>query len=119
LGIGGHVNLVDSDSSNNPELLIKGFLVPQIYTNAFYRELNEEVEILSPFQNTIIGCVRDTSNDVGRVHFGIIHRLTLKEKKVKTVDPALTNGVFRGIVEIKGAIDKFESWSKLVIRYGL
>jgi predicted NUDIX family phosphoesterase len=119
LGIGGHVNPVDSDSSDNTELLIKGFLVPQIYTNAFYRELNEEVEILSSFQNTIIGCIRDTSNDVGRVHFGIIHRLTLKEKNVKTVDPALTNGVFRGIVEVKRDIEKFESWSKLVIRYGL
>lgn len=118
LGVGGHVNPVDSDSSDNPELLIKDFIVPQIYTNAFYRELKEEIE-LPEFKNTIIGCIRDTSNEVGKVHFGIVHRLTLEEKNVKTVDPALTDGIFRGIVEIKRDIKKFESWSKLVIEHGL
>jgi predicted NUDIX family phosphoesterase len=57
------------------------------------------------------------STDVGKVHFGVVHRLTFKElPTLKMDDPALTNGEWKDIVWLLRNVDKFEGWSNLVIK---
>jgi predicted NUDIX family phosphoesterase len=68
LGIGGHVSINDDDMITNPDLNVS-----TIYNNAVKREVTEEVIISSKYTDTIVGVLNDDSNDVGKVHFGIVH----------------------------------------------
>jgi predicted NUDIX family phosphoesterase len=104
LGVGGHINPGDG--------------LPYVaYQAAFERELSEEVVLNSDYRNTIVGLLYDESNEVGKVHFGIVHRLTLVDGfDIKVNDPALTNGSLRGILWIKEHINEFENWSQLCIK---
>ena len=73
IGIGGHINPSDRilPSSKN---------IKEIYFNALGREVAEEVVVGTEHEDKIIGLINDDSNEVGRVHFGIIHFWRLASK---------------------------------------
>jgi predicted NUDIX family phosphoesterase len=102
LGVGGHINPID-ESDNT-------------YETAMKRELLEEVGDIGEYLNTILGLLYDPSNEVGQVHFGVVHEIYCKNKPdIKSDDPSLSNGAFRDKKWILENQDKFENWSKLVI----
>lgn len=108
LGIGGHINPIDSESND----------WVNTYNKSIERELEEEVSIDKTKYDTncIVGLIYDPSNSVGQVHFGIIHEIGFnKTPKLQSSDPVLTNGEFRANLWIKENKDKFENWSKLII----
>lgn len=106
LGVGGHINPEDGDSNGGNTL----------YYSAMQRELKEELGSLPAYDNKIVGLLYDDSNEVGQVHFGVVHRLTFDYVPViKSTDAALTNGSFRDLIWVIANRDKFENWSKLVI----
>lgn len=96
VGVGGHINSGDPD-----------------YHSAFMRELQEEVG-LTPKTQKIIALLNDNSNDVGKVHFGIVHAIPV-EGTLAMNDPALANGHFQDSYEAYKNCEMFETWSKLVL----
>ncbi|HDP74173.1 MAG TPA: hypothetical protein ENN46_04455 [Candidatus Woesearchaeota archaeon] len=95
IGIGGHIDHEDSSSGDNP--LISSVL----------REIQEEVKINGAIKSiTPLGYINDDSDDVGKVHFGV---LFLVDTNATRVEP---NGVecdFGELMPMPEALDKFRS----------
>lgn len=105
LGIGGHVS--DIHYNTNSYFYVR---------SALLREISEELDDLvyqSPF---ISGYINDDSDDVGKVHFGIVFTIPTRVKKVKARDPAIHNPQFLSPDEIVKNLDIYENWSQLVIK---
>lgn len=105
IGVGGHINPDDDGATN--------------YHAALWRELTEEVG-LSPhiaLSNECVGLIYDTTNEVGRVHLGVVHFVRVpNDVKLTMSDPALQNGYFQHVLELVNTSDPLENWSKLVIK---
>lgn len=76
VGIGGHINHFDA-GLEKPQESLSGF-APDYRRNTIYRkgaerELSEEINVTSIISERIIGYINDDSNEVGQVHFGVIH----------------------------------------------
>lgn len=110
LGIGGHVSINDDDMISNPNLDVS-----IIYNNAVKREVTEEVDISSKYIDTIIGVLNDDSNDVGRVHFGIVHLWILDSPSVIKKESKITQLAFLNSEELKSRIMTLESWSRICL----
>lgn len=110
IGVGGHVNPPDGD------------VLSRSYEKAMKRELCEEVGLDSPlvdtdFADTVAGFLYDTSNPVGRVHFGVVHFVHVPRSVPLTFrDPALVDGEWVHQAELDNDIDRYENWSRLVIQ---
>lgn len=110
LGVGGHINPRDGKGKVG-------------YLNAFWRELDEEVEFCfkhgicsEMVKENIVGLLYDPSNEVGKVHFGVVHLIDLDPHVVmKTFDPALDCGRFEDAAGIISRKRDFENWSQLLI----
>jgi predicted NUDIX family phosphoesterase len=102
VGVGGHVNPVDS-AAGDP------------YRAGLARELAEDVRIDSPYAEHVLGLVHDPSNPVGQVHLGVVHLFDLERPAVRAVDPALADGSFVEFTSLLAARDTFESWSRFVL----
>jgi predicted NUDIX family phosphoesterase len=103
IGIGGHINPVDSTE-------------PDPYRAGMMRELTEEVELQSPFTERILGLVHDPSTPVGQVHLGIVHVLTLERPEVSPREDAVGACGFTFRNQLIEQIDAFESWSQFALR---
>jgi predicted NUDIX family phosphoesterase len=105
LGVGGHINPGDDKAGKD------------WYLSAMRREIAEEVKITGSFTNSIKGVIYDDSNEVGKVHFGVVHLFTLFDVvDMACKDVGLANGSFWSYNTIFENLDKFESWSQLVFK---
>lgn len=104
LGIGGHINPIDGEGS------------PETYWAAFRRELKEETG-LNTSTVPVTGLIYDPSNDVGKVHFGVVHHLQLGNNPppMEFRDKGIVNGQFLHVTELPARAGEFENWSRLVI----
>jgi len=105
IGIGGHIGITDPG------------LFGTTYEDGLKREINEEVIIESPYTQRIVALLNDDSNDVGRVHFGIVHVLTLEKPLVKPKEKSINETKFLSTEELQSKIDTFENWSKICIQH--
>jgi Predicted phosphoesterase (MutT family) len=105
LGVGGHISVTDSG------------LFSTTYEDGLKREINEEVIIKSPYTQRIVALLNDDSNDVGKVHFGIIHVLALEKPLVKPREKSINETRFLNMSELQKDIDTFENWSKFCIQH--
>jgi predicted NUDIX family phosphoesterase len=111
IGIGGHINPIDGKSNES-------------YGMAMHRELMEEVNITGDWHSKVIGCLYDDSNEVGKVHFGIVHLAVLKSRNIVTIkEDKLARGSFmpsryliNNDVEAHPILN-LENWSKLTADY--
>ena len=110
IGIGGHVNLQDMrDADYDTVHAIEG---------AVRRELGEEIVIpdWDKIKNLIwLGVINDNSDRVGQVHLGIVIELVVDEGNVYVAEDNLVHGGFENINTIQENIDKYESWSQILI----
>lgn len=107
IGLGGHIRREDENLFS---------LQTTIYEETIDREINEEVNILTKYKNQRIGFINDDSNEVGRVHFGIVHLFELEEPLVKKKENAITECKFIPIQNLKQNFNKYETWSQLCIK---
>ncbi|MCK5628428.1 hypothetical protein KAI12_03090 [Candidatus Bathyarchaeota archaeon] len=115
LGVGGHINLDDKEqltlfgSNQN-----KGM---DFFTKAIWRELREELTIPTHTSGEpkLIGFVNDDSNDVGKVHFGLVWLLETNISYPLKGKKGLTELKFYDIESLKTKKPLFETWSQLVI----
>ncbi len=104
IGVGGHIS-VDDAASDQP------------YRIGMQRELDEEVVIDTEYKDACVGLINDDSNDVGRVHLGIVHVLDVESPNVSPREVDLVNAGFQPLQELVAAIDQFESWSQICLRW--
>jgi predicted NUDIX family phosphoesterase len=110
LGVGGHINPADGEG---------GFAT---YENAFLRELDEELSFTSQAKRSACqyqepqALIYDPSNEVGRVHLGVIHMIRLDDDVLVTPhDPALAEGQWFTPGGLRSRYVEFENWSRMVI----
>ena len=103
VGIGGHISSID-DTENNP------------YRDGMRRELEEEVHIDTEYTDTCVGLINDDETEVGKVHLGVVHVFEVKQPNVKSAEDVICEAEFRPIPELMGMLDRFESWSQIVLK---
>jgi predicted NUDIX family phosphoesterase len=104
MGIGGHISVTDPG------------LFGSSYDDGLKREMNEEVSIESPYTQRVVALLNDDSNDVGKVHFGVVHVLTLDKPLVKPREKSINETKFLAISKLQKDVEKFENWSKICIQ---
>jgi predicted NUDIX family phosphoesterase len=99
LGIGGHVRQDDIEGKD-------------IFAWA-RREFDEEVNYSGSFEIETIGLINDDTNDVGKVHIGMVLLLRASSDKI-SVKSELQGGVMATVDECRAQYENMEAWSKLV-----
>jgi predicted NUDIX family phosphoesterase len=107
IGIGGHINPIDS-----MPLLGDAF---ETYQTAVEREIAEEVNIGAKHTDKIVALLNDDTNEVGRVHLGIVHHWNIDQPNVERREQMITQLAFMTIPELKAVKDTMETWSQLCI----
>jgi len=116
IGIGGHVNIADINQLTLFDYDCKKSFLLQ----AVWREIKEEIKIESKILNEpqLIRFINDDSNDVGKVHFGTIWLLEIKEPKVSIKQERGIGKIkFDDISDLQAKKRCFEKWSQLLIDY--
>ena len=104
VGIGGHISKEDAADGADP------------YSAGMQRELAEEVQLESAYEESREGLIYDPSNEVGQVHLGVVHRFVLAEPKVSSNEADLAEGGFVSVEELLSEKDRLETWSQLAIQ---
>jgi len=106
IGIGGHINDGDGDlTAVNQET----------YRRAVDRELAEELVLGGQFTERIVALLNDDSNEVGKVHLGVVHHLTLNSPDVQPGENALHGLEFLTPEQLLAERDSLETWSQIVL----
>ena len=103
IGIGGHISREDAADGADP------------YATGMRRELAEEVQLGSDYTETREGLIYDPSNEVGRVHLGVVHRFELHSPDVRSNEADLAEGGFVSVGRLHHEIDRLETWSQLAL----
>lgn len=109
IGFGGHIDFVDV--FNHPSNLISAIQV------GADREIAEELVADGNITNNIKpdNIIIDYTNDVGKVHVGVLFDITLDEVNTDTYE--ISDAMWLSLDEIKQSSSKYENWSRLVINY--
>jgi predicted NUDIX family phosphoesterase len=106
IGIGGHMNETDESLFAMDE---------EAYRAGVEREVNEEINIDTPFEDRIVALLNDDSTEVGRVHLGIVHIFKLKEPNVQKREAMITGLSFLTKGELIARRESLESWSQICL----
>jgi len=115
IGIGGHIDEVATPMNlSNMDRVQSGC----------YTELFEEMDIETngsflPVETTY-QCIYDPSNDVGKVHLGLLYICNVSGRTVSVKETDKIEGKFYTIEEIKSMFqqnsDAFETWSTIALQ---
>ncbi len=106
IGIGGHMNETDESLFALDEAA---------YRAGVEREVNEEININTPFEDRIVALLNDDTTDVGRVHLGIVHIFKLAEPKIEKREAIITGLTFLSKEELLARRETMESWSQICL----
>jgi predicted NUDIX family phosphoesterase len=119
VGVGGHISLEDAQH-------------PDAYFAGMQRELDEEIHFGPVVQDgspaaaspslaqrfgQIIGLINDDSNEVGKVHLGVVHLVDLAEPVVTAREKDLLEARFSSPQKLTEMLGQFETWSQIALRY--
>jgi predicted NUDIX family phosphoesterase len=103
-GWGGHINTLDH--STNPK---------DAYYRCIMREIEEELGLfINPERVREVAVINDDSNDVGKVHFGIVSILDITPEEVANLKPEKQAEDLMWVTKEELASLPLESWSELV-----
>ena len=105
LGVGGHIEKEDGDIGQN------------CYLKGLWRELDEEVGVAPSENIKLLGFINDDTNEVGKVHLGIVHLYQMETSDLESQEHNLNDCKFSKMVEIKEAEESYETWSRLLLPY--
>lgn len=106
IGIGGHIN--DQDES------LFSF-DRDAYRSAVRREIEEELRFDGGYTDRIAALLNDDSNEVGQVHLGVVHIVSLSRPEVRAGEKAIAELGFLTIEELRARRDALETWSQIVV----
>lgn len=105
IGVGGHISSIDADSPDlNP------------YLEGMRRELEEEVEIATPYRDTLAGLINDDLTEVGRVHLGIVHLCDVERPSIRPREEDIALCGFEPVEKLLAELAGFETWSQISLR---
>lgn len=105
IGIGGHIN-----SDDHANLFLEDHLKV-----AAFREVDEEVRIQERYGLRLAGLLNDDSNDVGKVHLGLVYVADLEKPEVKKRERGIARISFETPAELRARREEFETWSQILI----
>ncbi len=108
VGVGGHIDWMKDVSLYKKD--------HEKYTDAMLREITEEVNLAPGYTESCVALINDDSNDVGKVHFGVVHLFRLFDSTIAKKESVITDA---GLVPVERAVknlDKYETWSQLCLR---
>ena len=103
IGIGGHMN-------DHDEGLFA--LDRAAYDAAVQREVGEELKLGARYTNHAVALLNDDSNDVGRVHLGVVHIFNLESADVQKGEAMITELQFLDRAGLAARRDAMETWSQ-------
>jgi predicted NUDIX family phosphoesterase len=106
VGIGGHIEATDLNLFSQD---------PVGYADGVLREVFEEVKLNCGYKESCVALINDDRNEVGRVHFGIVHVWELADRSVEKNDSSITDA---GLIPIQKAlcdVSRYETWSQLCL----
>ena len=104
IGIGGHMNPHDEDLFRP--------LDRDAYDAAVQREVGEELRLGARYTNHVVALLNDDSNDVGRVHLGVVHVFRLESDDVQKGEAMITDLQFLDRAQLAARRDAMETWSQ-------
>lgn len=104
IGVGGHISSEDENLAESP------------YLEGMRREIGEEIFVEATCTDRCVGMLNDDSNDVGKVHLGIVHIFDLEEPKIRPREKDMLETGFSTPEELLENIDQFETWSQICLR---
>lgn len=103
IGVGGHVQ--QAEQRTDLDVLRAGMR----------RELHEELHIPESVDVDYCGVLNDDSNDVGRVHYGVVFRCEADPSQVDVREVEKMVGEWWSVDELEAEKDRLESWSRLLL----
>ena len=117
IGIGGHISDRDAALPGlelHDEARVGG--LHRLYIDAVRREAEEEVSIDCEYEAREVAVLNDDQQEVGRVHFGIVHVFRLRAPRVSKKERLVSEAGFMPTAELGLSIGEFEGWSQICIR---
>ncbi len=108
IGIGGHIN--DTDGTH-------GAFNNSTYLNAVNREISEELQLGGPFSQKAVALLNDDSNDVGKVHLGVVHIVRLSSPEVSPNETAIAEPRLCSISELEAESARLETGSQICLTH--
>jgi predicted NUDIX family phosphoesterase len=113
LGVGGHINPLDRKiySKTDSEFMM-----------SCMRELNEELNIsinITKEDFSMLCCIFDKKNAVGKVHFGVALLLNIPEDKKELISVKETDkmdGKWVSKTDLKDMYESMESWTQIIVK---
>ncbi len=102
LGIGGHIREEDMQGTSIFEWAKREFI--------------EEVDYNGELNVEMLGILNDDSNEVGKVHLGLVMLLDGNSDQIK-VKSELRSGQLLSLLECSEYADNMENWSRLVFEF--
>jgi predicted NUDIX family phosphoesterase len=79
------------------------------------REVDEEINIEGSRGDRIVALLNDDTNEVGAVHLGVVHVLTVENENVTRNEQMITQLEFKTLDELHAVRDEMETWSQLCL----
>jgi predicted NUDIX family phosphoesterase len=117
IGIGGHISDRDAALPGlelHDEARVGG--LHRLYIDAVRREAEEEVSIDCEYEAREVAVLNDDQQEVGRVHFGIVHVFRLKAPRISKRERLVSEARFTSVAELAPSIAEFEGWSQICVR---
>ena len=130
IGVGGHIDELDIPKGDIQTLPITSSTAHSYLGTPWdavvigaYRELQEELNIEDTKEEICINfsnyTIFDPSDEVGKVHLGIICTVDLNGRRIGIKEKGKLSGSLINVEDLETAIgidsDKFETWSKITI----
>jgi predicted NUDIX family phosphoesterase len=106
VGVGGHISEEDNGLFSNAVG----------YHESMRRELMEEVAIEGA-KEAAVALINDDSSDVGYVHFGVVHVLTVTSENVAGNRSGIVAPEFVPIIDAVKDAAEYESWSRFCLEH--
>lgn len=104
IGIGGHISREDAQGDD-------------LYRSGMQRELAEEIELHSEYEETLVGFIFDDTTAVGRVHLGVVHLLRLDKPAAVAREDDLVDAGFVPVEDLRHDVQALETWSQLCLQH--
>src|SRR5215472_586358 len=108
IGIGGHM-------AEDADRFLWHSTDEETYRAGVEREVNEEINVDTSFEDRIVALLNDDSTEVGRVHLGIVHVFKLKEPQVQKREAMITGLTFLAKDELFARRETMETWSQICL----
>lgn len=67
------------------------------------------------FTERVIGLINDDSTEVGSVHLGVVHVVSLENPGVRPGEKAITEVGLLRVEELRSRRENLETWSQIVL----